>query len=141
MSAALRAGAVLLLALSLAACGGGGGGNPEEDAIRDVVEQFFQAFEEGDSALLASLFGEECGDMTAAASSAIDEFEGLGDDIELDLDGVSVQNLTETTAEFLPQGTVKSGGEEAPLSDPGEEYTLVVKENGAWKIAECELFL
>ena len=140
MSAWLRIAAVSLLAASLAACGGGGGGNPDEAAIEDMVEQFFQAFEDGDAALLASIFAEQCGDMTAAASSAIDQYEGLGD-IELDLEDVSIENLTETTARFLPQGTVTSEGEEAPLSDPNEPYTAAVKENGAWKVAECELFL
>lgn len=140
MRRALRAGAVSLLAVSLVACGGGGrGGNSDEKAIKDMAEQFFQAFEDGDAELLASLFSEQCGDMTAIASSAIAQFEGL--DVEVDLDDVSIQDLTETTASFLPQGTAKSGGEEAPLSSPEEAHTPAVKENGVWKIAECELFL
>jgi hypothetical protein len=135
----LRVAAVSLLVVSLVACGGGRG-NPDEAAIKEMVEQFFQAFEDGDSALLASLFGQECGDMTAAAMSAIATFEGQGD-IEVDLEDVSIQNLTESSAEYLPQGTVRSEGEEAPLSGPDEPYTAAVKESGVWKIAECELFL
>jgi hypothetical protein len=140
VSAVLRAGAISLLAASLVACGGGGGGNADEDAIEEMVQQFFQAFEDGDAAALAVLFGQECGDMTAAAESAIEQYEDFGE-IEIDLDGVSVQNLTESSAEFLPQGTVKSEDEETELSSPDEDYSVAVKENGVWKIAECDLFL
>ena len=141
MRTVLRAGVVSLLAVSLVACGGGGGsGNPDEDAIEEMVGQFFQAFEDGDAGLLASLFTTECGDMTAAAEAAIQAFEGF-DGVEIDLDSVSIENLTATSADFLPEGTLKSDDEESELSSPDEEHTPAVKENGVWKIAECELFL
>ena len=138
MRTALRAGAVSLLAVSLVACGGGGG-NADEDAIEDMVEQLFQAFDDGDAAALASLFSEQCGDMTAASEAAVQQFETF--DAEVDLDSVDIQNLTESTAEFLPLGTLRSGDEESELSSPDEEHTPAVKENGVWKIAECGLFL
>ena len=139
MSAVLRAGAVSLLAVSLVACGGGDG-NGDKDAIEDMVRKFFQAFEDGDSAALAALFGQDCGDMTEAASSAIEQYEDFGD-IEVNLDGVRIQNLNDSSAEFLPEGTITSDDEETPLSSPDEQYSVAVKENGVWKIAECDLFL
>jgi len=138
---ALRIAAVSMLALSLAACGGGGA-NPDEQAINDLVEQFFQAFRDGDGTALASLFGAECGDMTDAATSAIEQFHVVTeDDVEIDIEKVDIRDLTETSAQYLPQVTLKSRGEEAPLAGPDEPYTTAVKENGAWKIAECDLFL
>ena len=139
MTVALRAAAVSLVALSLAACGGGGG-NADEKAIEDMGKQFLQAFADGDAAALAVLFGEECGDMTADASTAIEQYESLGE-VEVDLDGVRIQNLNDTSAEFLLEGTVTSDDERSPLSGQDEDFALAVKENGVWKIAECDLLL
>jgi hypothetical protein len=138
VTVALRAGAASLVALSLVACGGGGK-SADEQAIEDMVGRFFRGFEDGDAATLASLFGQECGDMTAAAESAIGEFERF--DAKVSLDRVRVRNITDVSAEFLPEGTIESGGEEVAISTPDDEFSLAVKEGGVWKIAECDLFL
>ena len=141
MSAALRAGAVLVLGLSLAACGGGGGDGGEEGAIKDLMEQFFAAFENGDSAQLAALFSEQCGDLSSLTDGAIATFQDAGEDIDVKLSDVDIQNLTAASAEVLPEGTIVIDGQEVLLSEAGEAHTALVKENGVWKIAQCDLLL
>ena len=53
--------------------------------------------------------------------------------------GVDVRNLEGDTAEAAPQGTVSIAGEEEPLGSE-EDYNNVVKEDGEWKIADCDFF-
>lgn len=141
MNVAWKATAALLVAVLFASCSGGGGGGGEEGAIKDLMEQFFAAFENGDSAQLAALFSSECGDLSSLTDGAIASFQDAGDNVDVQLSGIDVQNLTATSAEVLPEGTIVIDGEEAALSDEGEAHTALVKENGVWKIAQCDLFL
>jgi len=140
VSAALRAGVVTLLALSLAGCGGGGGGG-EEGAIKNLMNTFFDAFEKEDATQLAGLFSEDCGDISSLAEGAIEQYKAVGENIEVHLDRVEISDLTDTTAAALPIGTISIGGQEATLADETDTPTALVKEQGTWKIAQCDLFL
>ncbi len=106
------------------------------------MEDFFDAFEDGDAEGLAVLFSAECGDMTEAAAGAIDELREAvqGQEVDFVLVGVDIQNLEEDSAEVLPNGSVYIRGQQAPLAGEDEEYTALVKEDGEWKIADCALF-
>jgi hypothetical protein len=104
------------------------------------MEDFFDALQDGDAERLAGLFSAECGDLTADAEAAIEQFQSV-EGVEIDLDGVDVQDLTGETAAILPKGTISIEGQTQPLVGEDEEFTPVVKEDGEWKIAECQLFL
>ena len=136
MKIAVTAVAVLLAGLLTAACGGGG----DKGAIEDLMEGFFQSFQDGDAEQLASLFSADCADMKEAATAAIEELRTVGESVQFDVTGVDIQNLEETSAEVLPLGFVIIDGEKGSLAGEEEEYAQVVKEEGEWKIADCTLF-
>ncbi|OGO49640.1 MAG: hypothetical protein A2148_12270 [Chloroflexi bacterium RBG_16_68_14] len=140
MKIAVTAGAVLLASLLIAACGVGGGGGGDEGAIEDLMEGFFQSFQDGDAEQLASVFSAECGDMKEAADAAIEELRTVGESVQFDVIGVDIQNLEENAAEVLPEGFVIIDGEKGSLAGEEEEYAQVVKEGGEWKLADCTLF-
>lgn len=148
MNIVLKLFAVLLFGLLVVACGGngddsgngnGGNGNGDGDtaAIESLVREFYSAFEDGDSNTLAGLFSANCANVEDNLSEALDLAGVLG--IEFDLTGVDVRNLQGDTAEAAPQGTASIAGEEGPLGSE-EDYNRVVKEDGAWKIADCDFF-
>ena len=121
--------------------GGSRSGSGEQGAIKGMVEQFFGAFDKGDSVQLASLFSTQCGDMADSAASAIQQFKTAGSAVKVQVTDVDIQSLTENSAEMLPQGTLTIDGQESPISQTGDQHTKIVKENGQWRIAECNLFL
>ena len=150
MNIVLKLFAVLLFGLLVVACGGNGddggnggnggngdGGNGDAAAIESMIREFYSAFEDGDANKLASLFSADCADISDTLAEALDLIGGLG--IEFDVTGVDVRNLDGDTAEAAPQGTVSIAGEEEPLGSE-EDYNNVVKEDGEWKIADCDFF-
>ena len=146
MNIVLKLSAALLFGLLVVACGGngddggngnGGNGNGDTAAIESLVREFYSAFEDGDGNTLAGLFSANCANVEDSLSEALDLVGVLG--IEFDLTGVDVRNLQGDTAEAAPQGTASIAGEEGPLGSE-EDYNRVVKEDGAWKIADCDFF-
>ncbi len=141
MSLLARVAGVAILGLVLAACGGGGPGG-DEGAIKDVFRDFFQAFANEDAEALAGLLTADCEDADARAAEAIDDFvdRSLDVDIEFDITGVEIRDLTETMARAIPQGTSSVDGEEFPLVDSEDpEYARLIKVDGEWKLADCNI--
>ena len=141
MTMLMRAAGVTVLGLAVAACGGGGPGG-DEGAIKDVLRDFFQAFENKDEEALASLLSDDCEDAESRATEAIDDFldRTTGVDVKFDITGVDIRDLTETTAEAIPQGNSSFDGEEFPLVDSDSpEYTRLIKVEGEWKMADCNI--
>ena len=141
MTFLLRTAGVTALGLAVVACGGGGP-RGDERAIEDVFRDFFRAFENEDSAALASLLSADCEDAESRAADAIDGFRDRSSDvdIEFDITGVDIRDLTETTAEAIPEGTSSVGGEEFPLVDSeNPEYASLIKVGGEWKLADCNI--
>ncbi len=137
MGVVLKLGGILLAGLLLAACGGGGGGNGDDEAaIEDLVKDVLTAFQDGDATALAGFFSKDCGDVEEAARAAVEQIEAVGE-VTFEVTGVDIRNLQEDSAEVLPQGTGSIGDQEEPLSEPGDEPTKLVKEDGEWKIADC----
>ncbi len=145
MNIVLKLFAVLLFGLLVVACGGNGddGGNGENGdggdaaAIESLVREFYSAFEDGDANTLAGLFSANCATIGDDLSEALELIGVLG--IEFDVTGVDVRNLEGDTAEAAPQGTASIAGEEGPLGSEAD-YSSVVKEDGEWKIADCDFF-
>jgi hypothetical protein len=134
----LKVAAVALLGLVVVSCGGGDSG--EEDAIRDVFQSFFEAFEDEDEAKLASLLSDDCTDADAIAESAIASYISRGlEDFSYDVTGARLRDLTETTVEALPQGTSRVDDSEFPLADDDAEYTRLEKIDGEWKLVDCNI--
>lgn len=132
---------VAMLGLVLAACESSGPGG-DVGAIQDVFSDFFQAFEDEDEEALAGLLSDDCEDADARAAEAIDDFRdsSIDADIKFDITGVDIRDLTETTAEAVPQGTSSVDGEEFPLVDADEpEYASLIKVDGEWKLADCNI--
>jgi hypothetical protein len=136
MKLILWAAGILLLGLVLAACGGG---KSDEEAVEDLARQLTSAIEEQNQAKIAGLFSKDCGDMEEDIRSDFEELQAFGIDIEIDVTGVDIRNLDGDSAEVLPRGTMSFGGEKGPLEE-GREYIGVVKEDGEWKIADCDFF-
>ncbi len=130
----IAAAAVVVVVL----LGTGGGG--DEEAIEDVINELFAGFEEQNAEKLAGVFAAACGDMFDDAIAALQEFQSAGDEIEFEIAGVDVRNLEEDTAEALPQGFIIIDEKRSSLTEEEEEYTPLVKEDGDWKIAACDLF-
>ena len=118
----------------------GTGGGGDEEAIEDVINELFAGFEEQNAEKLAGVFAAECGDMFDDAIAALQEFQSAGDEIGFEIAGVDVRNQEEDTAEALPQGFIIIDEQRSPLTEEGEDYTPLVKEDGDWKIAACDLF-
>ena len=120
--------------------GTGGGGDGDEEAIEDLMGDLFEGFEQQNAEKLAGVFAAECDDMFDEAIAALQEFQSLGDEIEFEVAGVDVRNLKENSAEALPQGFVIIDEQRSSLTAEDEDYTPLVKEDGDWKIAACDLF-
>ena len=118
----------------------GTGGGSDEEAIEDVMRELFAGFEEQNAEKLAGVFAAGCGDMFDDAIAALQEFQSAGDEIGFEIAGVDVRNQEEDTAEALPQGFLIIDEQRSPLTEEGEDYTPLVKEDGDWKIAACDLF-
>ena len=141
MTMLMRTAGVTVLGLAVVACGGGGLGG-DRAAIRDVFRDVFRAFENEDVEALASLLTADCEDAEALAAEAIDDFldSSLGGVIKFDITGADIRDLTETTAEAIPQGTSSVDGEEFPLVDSADsEYAGLIKTDGEWKLADCHI--
>lgn len=141
MSALAKIAGVALLGLVLAACGGGGPAG-DEGAIKDVFRDVFRAFEQEDVEALANLLSDDCEDAVSRAAEAIDDFLDSSLDIIIDFDitGVDIRNLTETTADVIPEGTSSVDGVEFPLVDSADpEYARLIKADGEWKLADCNI--
>ena len=138
MTLLLRTAVVVLLGLVLVACGGGGGG--DEGAIRDVFRDFFTAFEDGDEVKLAGLLNDDCLDSLELAENAIQSYLARGlDSNSYSVTGATVRDLTEDSAEAIPEGVVRYEGGESPLADENSEYARFMKVDGEWKLADCNI--
>ena len=137
MTPLLRAAVVPMLSLALVACSGGGS---DEHAIENTFRDFFAAFEDGDEDALAGLRSERCEDRQRTALRAIVSFESrLTGDVEFDVTGVEIRDLTETTAEAMPVGTYRFDDDEGSLSSEADEFAALVKEDDGWKLADCNI--
>jgi len=140
MTLLMRIAGVAMLGLVLAVCGGGGPGG-DEGAIKEVFRDFFRAFEDGDASLLAGLLSDDCEDADSIAERAIQSSLSRGlEDVEYDVTGATIRDLTEDSAEAIPEGTSSVDGEEFPLvgsDDP--EYARLIKVGGEWKLADCNI--
>ena len=138
MTLLLRAAGVTMLGLVLVACSGGE--VSDETAIKNTFRDFFAAFEDGDEDALASLLSESCEDRQRTALRAIVSFESqLTGDVEFDVTGVEIRDLTETTAEAMPVGTYRFDDVEGLLPEGDSEFATLVKEDGGWKLADCNI--
>jgi uncharacterized protein (TIGR02246 family) len=141
MTTAVRLLGATCVAVSIAACGGGDGGDNDTEAeIQAMVEDLLDSFLAGDTEAIAALFSEDCPNAQEDADAAYEDFAELEAEIEYNVTGVDVRNLTDDSAEVLPEGTVILDGEEGPITSAGDEYFHAVKEDGEWKIAECDFF-
>lgn len=113
--------------------------DPEAE-LQALAEEYLDGFVAGDTEAVAQLFAEECGDVESDVAAASEEFTSLEQEVEFNVTGVDVQNLTEESAEFLPEGTVTFDGEEQSITEEDGEYTKVVKEDGDWKFSDCDFF-
>ena len=140
MTMLMRTAGVTVLGLAVVACGGGGPGG-DEGAIKNIFRDFFRAFEDADASLLASLLIDDCEDADSIAERAIQSSLSRGlADVEYDVTGVDIRDLTETTAEAIPQGTSSVEGDEFPLVDSADpEYARLIKIDGEWKLADCNI--
>ena len=137
MTLLLRAVGVMMLGIAIVGCSGGGG---DEGAIENTFRDFYAAFEDGDEDALAGLLSESCDDRQRTALRAIVSFESqLTGDVEFDVTGVEIRDLTETTAEAMPIGTYRFGDDEGSLSSEGDEFATLVKEDDGWKLADCNI--
>lgn len=138
MSVVARTAGVAMLGFAVVACGGGAGG--DEGAIKNVFRDFFRAFEDGDEARLAELLTDECDDADDIAEKAVRSYLGRGlEDVEYDVTGATIRDLTEDSAEALPEGTIRYEGGDSPLAEAGDEYARLVKIDGDWKFADCNI--
>ena len=137
MTMLMRTAGVTVLGLAVVVCGGGG----DEGAIENIFRDFFRAFEDADASLLASLPIDDCEDADSIAERAIQSSLSRGlADVEYDVTGVDIRDLTETTAEAIPQGTSSVEGDEFPLVDSADpEYARLIKIDGEWKLADCNI--
>ena len=134
----MRTAVVVVLGLVIVACGGGGGG--DEGAIRDVFRDFFAAFEDGDEVKLAGLLNDDCVDSLELAENAIQSYLARGlDSNSYSVTGVVVRDLTEDSAEAIPEGVVRYEDGESPLADENSEYARFMKVDGEWKLADCNI--
>jgi hypothetical protein len=112
----------------------------DEQQMEKLMGALFAGFQEQDVAKLAGVFSTTCGDMTVPAQQAIDQLYLDAKVVEFRLVGVDIRNLEDDTAEVLPQGSITIDGQESPIAGADEEFTPVVKEDGKWKVAACDLF-
>lgn len=138
MTVLLRTAVIALFGLLLVSCGGGAGG--DEGAIRDVFRDFFAAFEDSDASRLAGLLNEDCVDVDEIAESAVRSYLSRGlEGVSYDVTGATIRDLTEGSAEAIPEGIVRFEGGESPLADGNSEYARFVKVDGEWKLADCNI--
>ena len=134
----LRAAGITMLSFAVVACTGGE--VSDDTAIENTFRDFYAAFEDGDEDALAGLLSESCDDRQRTALRAIVSFESqLTGDVEFDVTGVEIRDLTETTAEAMPIGTYRFGDDEGSLSSEGDEFATLVKEDDGWKLADCNI--
>ena len=138
MTLLLRAAGVTLLGLAVVACSGGE--ERDEAAIERTFRHFFAAFEDGDEDALAGLLSESCEDRQRIALRAIVSFESqLTGDVEFDVTGVDIRDLTAASAEAMPIGTYRFGDSEGLLPQDDGAFATVVKEDDGWKLADCNI--
>ena len=121
--------AMITLALSTTACGGGG----DEAAIEDPIRDFVAAFEDRDPDVVLGMFSSECTDLEDAVRDTFESFE-----FEFALTGIDVLDLEGDSAIAGPQGKVTINDEETDLLEA--DLHRVVRENGEWKVANCNFF-
>ena len=138
MTLLLRAAGVTMLGLAVVACSGDD--ESDDAAIESTFRDFFAAFEDSDDGALAGLLSESCEDRQRTALRAIVSFESqLTGDVEFDVTGVDIRDLTATTAEAMPIGTYRFDDDEGALGSDGGEFATLVKEDDGWKLADCNI--
>ncbi len=138
MTLLLRAAGVTMLSLAVVACSDGD--VSDEAAIENTFQDFFAAFEDGDDVALAGLLSESCEDRERTALRAIVSFESqLTGDVEFDVTGVELRDLTATTVEALPVGTYRFDDNEGLLPEEDGSFAALVKEDDGWKLADCNI--
>ena len=89
---------------------------------------------------LAGLLNDDCHDSLELAESAIQSYLARGlDSNSYSVTGATVRDLTEDSAEAIPEGVVRYEGGESPLADEDSEYARFVKVDGEWKLADCNI--
>ncbi len=135
MTLFVRVAGVAVLGVSVAACGSSGA-SEDEAAIHDLMEAWFNAYEDADASALTALFVDDCAGLLDKATDEMAELHRRVTDIRFELTRVDVRNLTESSAEVAPEGVGFLAGEEIELGSG--DYASLVKRNGRWKISECE---
>jgi hypothetical protein len=133
MRFALTTAGIALIGLTLASCAAA----REKEEIEELAVDFARAFEEGDADELASLFSAECETIEEDLVPIVQFIQD--NEVEVELTGVEVRNLTDNAAELHLKGTRTVNDEEVTLDEEGKYHPLV-KEDGDWKIADCEFF-
>ena len=138
MTLLLRAAGATMLGLAVVACGGGE--ESDETAIENTFRDFLDAIVNVDVIALENLLSADCDDARSRASRAIGEFQArLTGDVDFNVTGVELRDLTATTAEAMPVGTYRFDDDEGSLGSEGGDFTALVKEDGEWKFADCNI--
>ena len=138
MTLLLRAAGVTMLGLAVVACSGGE--VSDDAAIKNTFRDFFAAFENDDADVLAGVLSESCEDRQRTALRALETFRSqLTGDVEFDVTGVDIRDLTATTAEAMPVGTYRFDDNEGLLPEEDDAFAALVKEDDGWKLADCNI--
>lgn len=133
----VRTVVVGIIGASCVACGSSGS-SEDEEAIQALMEEYLRVYEDKDAVALTELFVDDC---AALLDQATDEMEQLhsraGGEISFELTSVDIRNLTESSAEVSPHGVGLIAGEEVRIGSESLPYTPLVKQDGDWKINEC----
>ena len=143
----MRAIAIVLLALAVAipaaACGGGGGQAGPEDAVRDFV----RAVDRDKPSEMYEHLSEECRqqvtleEFMAGWGLALVLYSGIG---QLKAENVEVVARDEHTATVNFDWVMRIRGEDVRmpgfLMPGGKEGLPMVKEDGQWRLNNCEDF-
>ncbi len=53
--------------------------------------------------------------------------------------GATIRELTEDSAEAIPEGRIYYEGGDSPLAEEDTEYVRLIKVGGEWKLADCNI--
>ena len=137
MTLLLRAAGVTMLGIAVVACGSD---ESDEAAIENTFRDFLNAMVNVDVIALENLLSADCDDARSRAARAIGEFQDqLTGDVEFNVTGVVLRDLTVTTVEAMPVGTYRFDDDEGSLGSEGGEFSALVREDGEWKFADCNI--
>jgi hypothetical protein len=126
------------LVLAFAALGCSSGPKNDHDAIKQLWQEFFKALDSGNVGAAVKLYPSDCDDsLERQLTSVFGALESRRDDVDYHVTDVQIENLTGTSADAAPVGTITFRGEDEPMESDG--YAQLVKEGGSWKFAGCDV--